>query len=84
MTHEDSQAKVVIEKNKTESFNVNVGVGQGDIFISHFVQLSQGLYYKNLDIIKSTSTIIVQTNEYVDDVVKISRNVKALEKHYRN
>jgi hypothetical protein len=27
MTHEDSQARVGIEKNKTESFNVNVGVG---------------------------------------------------------
>jgi hypothetical protein len=37
MTYEDSQAKVVIEKNKTESFNVNVGVGQGDAHISRFV-----------------------------------------------
>jgi len=52
MTREDSQAKVVIEKKKTESFNVNVGVGQGGVFISHFVQLSSGLYYKNLDIKK--------------------------------
>ena len=37
MTHEDCQAKVVIEKNKRESFNVNVGVGQGEACISHFV-----------------------------------------------
>jgi hypothetical protein len=37
LIHEDSQTKVVIDKNKTENFNVNVGVGQGDVYISHFV-----------------------------------------------
>jgi hypothetical protein len=76
LVHEDSQAKVVIEKKKTESFNVNVGVGQGDVFISHFVQLSSG-YYKKLDIKRNTSTIIAHINACVDDVGKISRNVKA-------
>jgi len=30
MTLEDCQVKVVIEKNTTENFNVNVGVRQGD------------------------------------------------------
>jgi hypothetical protein len=48
MTHEDSQAKVVIEKNKTECFNVYEGVGQDYVFVSHFVQLGSGLYYKKI------------------------------------
>jgi hypothetical protein len=56
-----TQAKVIIEKNKT-SFNVNVGVGQDDVFISYFVQLSSGLYYKNQDIRRNTSTVLVQIN----------------------
>jgi hypothetical protein len=34
MTLEDCQVKVVIEKNMTENFYVNVGVRQG---VSHFV-----------------------------------------------
>jgi len=36
--------------------------------------------YKKLYIRKNTSIIIAQINSYVDGVVKISRNVKVLEK----
>jgi hypothetical protein len=52
MRHEDSQAKVVKRRTR-QSFNVNVG--QGDAFISYFVQLTSGLYYKKLDIRRYTS-----------------------------
>ena len=65
-------------REEKERFNVNVGVGKGDSCISHFVQLSFG-YYKKLYLGRNTPTKIVQINAYVDDVVKISRNVKALE-----
>jgi hypothetical protein len=47
ITHEDSQAKVVIQKNKTENFNVNVGVGQGDTCISFLFNLVMDYIIKN-------------------------------------
>jgi hypothetical protein len=37
MTLEDSQAKIVVEKNMTENFNGDVGVRQGDALSFHLV-----------------------------------------------
>jgi hypothetical protein len=78
MALEDSQAKVVIE-NKTESFNVAVGVGQGDALSVIRFNLVLDYIIKKLATRGRILTEVVQINTYTDGVVIMSRNLKALE-----
>jgi len=79
MTLEESQAKVVTENNMPESFNVDVGVRQGDALSVIVFNLVLDYITKKLDIRENILTKVVQINTYVDDVVVISRNLKSLE-----
>ena len=79
MALEDSPSKVVMQNNITESFNVNVGVRQGDALSVIWFNLELDCIIKKLAIRGIISTKVVQINAYTDDVVIISRNLKALE-----
>jgi hypothetical protein len=62
-----------------DSFNVGAGVRQGDALSVIVFNLVLDYIIKQLDIRENISTKVVQSNAYADDVVIISRNLKALE-----
>jgi hypothetical protein len=62
-----------------ESFNVDVVVRQGDALSVIVFNLVLDYIIKKLDIRENISTKVEQINAYADDVVIISRNLKALE-----
>jgi len=62
MTLEECQVKVVIEKNMTENFNVNVGVGQSDTSVILFNLVRTGLYYIEIIYQGNIATTMVQIN----------------------
>jgi hypothetical protein len=62
-----------------ESFNVDVGVRQGDALPVIVFNLVMDYIMKKLDIRENISTKVVQISAYADDVVIISRYLQALE-----
>ena len=79
MTFEDSQARVVIENNMRESFNINVGVRQDDALSVTLFSLVPDCIIKKLDIRGNVSTTMAHMNVCAGDVIIISGNLKTLE-----
>jgi hypothetical protein len=61
------QAKVIIENNMTEIFNVDVGVRQGDTLSVTSFKVVLDYIIKKLDIRGNTSTKMVQINLLATD-----------------
>ena len=59
-----------------ESFDVNVGVRQGDALLVILFKLVLEYIIKKLDIRGSMSTVMVQVNASADNVVIISGNLE--------
>ena len=74
-----TQARVVIENNMTESFNISVGVRQDDALSVTLFSLVLDYIIKKLDIKGIVSTTMAHINACADDVIIISGNLKALE-----
>jgi hypothetical protein len=79
MTFEDSQARVVIENNMTESFNISVGVRHGDALSVTLFSLVLDYIIEKLDIRRNVSTKMAHISACADDVIIIYGNLKALE-----
>ena len=81
MALEEPQAIAVTENNVTESFNINVGIRQGEVLsVVSFSLVLDYILKKSYVRGKYINKILLQINAYVDDVLIIFMNLQVLEK----
>jgi hypothetical protein len=68
----------------TKSFNVNIGVRQGDALSAVLFDLVRDHIISKIDIRGNVSTKMVQIRAYADNIVIISRSMKTLEETLQN